>query len=106
MTGYLRTKRVVPMNRMSPDAWKDPKTTEAKATPQAVHDKHQPRIISCHHATNVPTERSFLTLKSFSMQSVVFKGPLQVALEERPRPQIKDSTDVIVKVRYTALCGR
>ncbi|KAJ5564441.1 hypothetical protein N7513_000683 [Penicillium frequentans] len=39
------------------------------------------------------------------MQSVVFKGPLQVALEERPRPQIKDSTDVIVKVRYTALCG-
>ncbi|KAJ5630911.1 uncharacterized protein N7484_011011 [Penicillium longicatenatum] len=39
------------------------------------------------------------------MQSVVFKGPLQVALEERPRPQIKDAKDVIVKVRYTALCG-
>ncbi|KAJ6155221.1 hypothetical protein N7470_005787 [Penicillium chermesinum] len=39
------------------------------------------------------------------MQSVVFKGPLEVALEQRPRPQIKDSTDVILKVRYSALCG-
>lgn len=40
------------------------------------------------------------------MQAVVFKGPLQVALEERPLPQIQDPTDVILKVRYTALCGR
>ncbi|CEJ62252.1 Putative Zinc-containing alcohol dehydrogenase [Penicillium brasilianum] len=39
------------------------------------------------------------------MQAVVFKGPLQVALEQRPRPQIKESTDAILKVRYTALCG-
>lgn len=41
-----------------------------------------------------------------AMQCVVFKGPLQVALEERPRPQIQDPTDVVLKVRYTALCGR
>lgn len=40
------------------------------------------------------------------MQAVVFKGPLQVALEQRPRPQIQDPTDAILKVRYTALCGR
>jgi hypothetical protein len=40
------------------------------------------------------------------MQAVVFKGPLKVALEERPIPQIQHPTDVIVKVRYTALCGR
>lgn len=40
------------------------------------------------------------------MQAVVFKGPLQVALEERPLPQIHDPTDVILRVRYTALCGR
>lgn len=40
------------------------------------------------------------------MQAVVFKGKLQVALETRPRPQIQDPKDVIVKVRYTALCGR
>lgn len=40
------------------------------------------------------------------MQAVVFKGPLKVALEQRPIPTIQDPTDVIVKVRYTALCGR
>ncbi|KAF7593220.1 hypothetical protein BBP40_011850 [Aspergillus hancockii] len=40
-----------------------------------------------------------------TMQAVIFKGPLQVALEQRPIPQIQDPTDVIVKVRYTALCG-
>ncbi|KAJ5160951.1 uncharacterized protein N7482_007955 [Penicillium canariense] len=39
------------------------------------------------------------------MQAVVFKGPLQVALERRPRPQVRDPTDAILKVRYTALCG-
>ncbi|KAL4778037.1 chaperonin 10-like protein, partial [Aspergillus varians] len=39
------------------------------------------------------------------MQAVVFKGPLQVALEQRPIPEIQNPTDVIVKVRYTALCG-
>ncbi|KAF3387687.1 hypothetical protein F1880_001689 [Penicillium rolfsii] len=39
------------------------------------------------------------------MQAVVFKGPLQVALEQRPRPRIQDPTDAILKVRYTALCG-
>jgi hypothetical protein len=42
----------------------------------------------------------------FKMKAVVFKGPLSVALEERPIPQIQDPTDVILKVRYTALCGR
>jgi threonine dehydrogenase-like Zn-dependent dehydrogenase len=40
------------------------------------------------------------------MQAVVFKGPFKVVLEERPIPTIQDPTDVIVKVRYTALCGR
>ncbi|OGM49936.1 alcohol dehydrogenase [Aspergillus bombycis] len=39
------------------------------------------------------------------MQAVVFQGPLKVALEQRPIPQIQEPTDVIVKVRYTALCG-
>ena len=40
-----------------------------------------------------------------TMQAVVFKGPLEVALESRPVPQI-ESTDALVAVRYTALCGR
>lgn len=41
-----------------------------------------------------------------TMQAVVFKGKLKVAIEQRPIPKIKDATDIIVKVRYTALCGR
>ncbi|OAL35631.1 hypothetical protein AYO20_05012 [Fonsecaea nubica] len=40
-----------------------------------------------------------------TMKAVVFKGKLQVAVEERPIPKIQDPKDIIVKVRYTALCG-
>ncbi|KAL8798746.1 MAG: hypothetical protein Q9182_006434 [Xanthomendoza sp. 2 TL-2023] len=40
-----------------------------------------------------------------TMRAVVFKGPHKVALEDRPIPKIKDDTDIIVKVIYTALCG-
>ncbi|KAJ5945039.1 hypothetical protein N7516_005207 [Penicillium verrucosum] len=39
------------------------------------------------------------------MQAVVFKGPSKVAIEQKPIPQIQDPTDLILKVRYTALCG-
>jgi threonine dehydrogenase-like Zn-dependent dehydrogenase len=41
-----------------------------------------------------------------TMKAVVFKGPYKVALEDRPVPKITDPTDIIVKVEYTALCGR
>jgi hypothetical protein len=41
-----------------------------------------------------------------TMKAVVFHGKLDVRLEDRPVPKIIDPTDVIVKVRYTALCGR
>jgi threonine dehydrogenase-like Zn-dependent dehydrogenase len=41
-----------------------------------------------------------------TMRAVVFKGKLEVAIEERPVPKIEDPKDIIVKVRYTALCGR
>ncbi|KAI9150601.1 zinc-type alcohol dehydrogenase-like protein [Paramyrothecium foliicola] len=37
---------------------------------------------------------------------VVFNGVRQVALEERPLPSIQEPSDIIVKVKYTALCGR
>jgi D-arabinose 1-dehydrogenase-like Zn-dependent alcohol dehydrogenase len=40
------------------------------------------------------------------MKAVVFHGPYKVAMEERPVPKIQDPKDIIVKVRYTALCGR
>lgn len=39
------------------------------------------------------------------MRAVVFKGPGKVALEDRPIPKIRDPTDIIVKVEYSALCG-
>lgn len=32
------------------------------------------------------------------MKAVVFKGPGKVVIEDRPVPEIKDQTDVIVKV--------
>ncbi len=40
------------------------------------------------------------------MKAVVFKKPYEVAIEDRPIPKIQDQTDVIVKVTYSALCGR
>jgi len=40
------------------------------------------------------------------MKAVVFKGPLKVEIEERPIPKIQDPKDVILKVEYSALCGR
>jgi threonine dehydrogenase-like Zn-dependent dehydrogenase len=41
-----------------------------------------------------------------TMRAVVFKGPYKVELEDRPIPKVKEPTDIIVKVKYTALCGR
>ncbi|KAA8567491.1 hypothetical protein MFRU_040g00090 [Monilinia fructicola] len=40
-----------------------------------------------------------------SMKAVVFHGTLDVRLEDRPIPKIVDQTDVIIKVKYSALCG-
>ncbi|KAL2377650.1 hypothetical protein RJZ90_006563 [Blastomyces dermatitidis] len=39
------------------------------------------------------------------MRAVVFKGPYKIAVEERPVPKIQSPTDIIVKVKYAALCG-
>ena len=41
-----------------------------------------------------------------TMKAVIFKGPGKVAVEDRPVPRIRDPGDIIVKVIYTALCGR
>ena len=40
-----------------------------------------------------------------TMKAVVFKAPHKIAVEDRPVPKIQESTDIIVKVIYTALCG-
>jgi hypothetical protein len=62
-------------------------------------------IGSCgQRASGSPKTRS--TMAERTMNAVVFKGPHKVALEKRPVPKIKDQTDIIVKVIYSALCGR
>ena len=40
------------------------------------------------------------------MDAVVFKGIRQVAVERRPVPTVQKPTDIIVKVKYSGLCGR
>jgi threonine dehydrogenase-like Zn-dependent dehydrogenase len=40
------------------------------------------------------------------MRAVVFQGVKKVAVEDRPVPTLQDAGDIIVKVKYTALCGR
>ncbi|CAI7649313.1 unnamed protein product [Penicillium pancosmium] len=40
-----------------------------------------------------------------TMQAVVFKEPFKVAVEQRPIPTVQGPEDIIVKVKYTALCG-
>lgn len=40
------------------------------------------------------------------MKAVVFHGPFDVKVEDRPKPEIQDSKDAIVKVLTAGLCGR
>lgn len=42
---------------------------------------------------------------SKTMKAVVYDGPRKVSLQDRPIPTIRDQTDIIVEVTYTALCG-
>ena len=39
------------------------------------------------------------------MKAFVYRGPGHYALEERPRPEISATTDVIVRVTKTTICG-
>lgn len=39
------------------------------------------------------------------MKAVVFRGPFDVQVEQRPVPKIELPTDAIVKVEYAGLCG-
>jgi threonine dehydrogenase-like Zn-dependent dehydrogenase len=41
-----------------------------------------------------------------TMKAVVFKGPGKVVIEDRPVPQITDSTDIIVKVDNVLLAEK
>ncbi|CAG9961940.1 unnamed protein product [Clonostachys byssicola] len=39
------------------------------------------------------------------MKAIVFDGPRQVSLQQRPIPGIQNSHDIIVQVKATAICG-
>ncbi|MEP6826773.1 MAG: alcohol dehydrogenase catalytic domain-containing protein, partial [Aestuariivirga sp.] len=39
------------------------------------------------------------------MKAFVYKGPGQKALEERPKPTIKEPGDAIIKLSKTTICG-
>ena len=58
--------------------------------------------------TKIPTNKlgSEKAMAKNTMKAVVFKEPRVVVVEDRPLPKIKEPTDIIVKVIYTALCGR
>src|SRR5664279_5334440 len=40
-----------------------------------------------------------------TMKALVYQGPGKKALEDRPKPEIKASTDAIVKITRTTICG-
>ena len=39
------------------------------------------------------------------MKSVIYKGPGEFAIEDRPRPQIKNQDDVLIRVLGVCICG-
>jgi threonine dehydrogenase-like Zn-dependent dehydrogenase len=40
-----------------------------------------------------------------TMRAVVYKGPHEVAVEDKPYPKLQTETDCILKVTTSALCG-
>jgi alcohol dehydrogenase len=39
------------------------------------------------------------------MKALVYRGLNKIALEDKPKPSIRDPTDAIVKIKYTTICG-
>ncbi|CDM35963.1 hypothetical protein DTO013E5_5466 [Penicillium roqueforti] len=40
-----------------------------------------------------------------SMKAVVFRGPFDIRVEQKPRPRIQDDTDAIIRVTLAGICG-
>lgn len=40
-----------------------------------------------------------------TMRAVVYKGPYEVSVEDKPYPKIQNETDCILRVTTSALCG-
>ena len=39
------------------------------------------------------------------MQALVWKNGKELCLEERPEPKIISENDVVIKIKYTGICG-
>jgi len=39
------------------------------------------------------------------MKARVYRGLNQIKLEDKPKPEIRDPTDAIIKIKYTTICG-
>ena len=39
------------------------------------------------------------------MKSLVYHGPMDVRIDDKPKPQIQDKEDITLKVTSTAICG-
>lgn len=40
-----------------------------------------------------------------TMDAVVFNGPWKIDVERRPRPEITEPTDAVIKVTTAGICG-
>lgn len=40
-----------------------------------------------------------------TMRAVVYKGPYEVSVEDKPYPKLQNDTDCVLKVTTSALCG-
>src|SRR5476649_724127 len=61
-------------------------------------------LIMATIATPHPTSRRESSVAT-SMKALVYHGPGKRAWEDRPRPVIKDTTDAIVHVTTSTICG-
>ncbi len=51
--------------------------------------------------TDSATDKDAIT----TMKALVYHGPNNLALEDRPRPTLKETTDAIVRITTTTICG-
>src|ERR1044071_1263573 len=42
---------------------------------------------------------------NIDMKSLVYHGPMDVRIDDKPKPQIQNKDDIILKVTSTAICG-
>ena len=46
-----------------------------------------------------------ITLTGQTMEALVYHGPGQRAFERRPRPELRDATDAVVRIKTSTICG-